>query len=769
MASYSTISATTNTEMVTDTFLGYNHNLKIGDGEFYDMKNLSSECYPLMANRAARNIVAEFDKIYGMAADGDGNIYVVGIPETAGTEKDVVKLYKIFRESPTGDYAYTYDVSADASISNSTSGDSTLHLEASPKQMMIFGNYLLIFPDKIMIRLNSTTTWYTYHGYLDNCPVRAVPCNAFGDAGAGEYVSVQFSYASFKSIPVFLGADTVRITGLGELDGIHTLVSAEIGEASDYPCRYVIKASLSEVTYYTSGEWYMSRLRDSAHSGDFDDLPVLSWQAKTMAADNRVDEATYPVTIRPCNAKGETMTGTASATAPTAKEGAIWIDTSGNTAVWKKYISTTWVTLSDVYTCVSFTAPDPDTTSGEDVQEYWPFEIGDAVKFSGIGELDGTHTIIGKGHIAENEENNSVNFWITGVISDAKTFSEGVFSMAREVPDMDFAVQAENRLWGCRYGEATGKSKDKINEIYACKLGDPTNWNVFQGISTDSYVASCGTPGAFTGAANVNGYPVFFKENCYHKVYISSSGAHQIQSKPVNGVQSGCGGSVAMVGDTCFYKSRNGVMAFDGTQAYTTGNYFGGVTYCDAVGGAVEDKYYISMRHGNTFTIFAYDTSTQLWHKEDDKRVRAFTSLSLGAFMLTNETLPDDNEAEYGNKNVSRIYAVSKYIDTNTKEDAPDWEAITGMQGYSYTGQKYITRFNLRMSLPEGSCMNVYIEYDSDGKWEQLGQIKGTGTTTFLLPVKPRRCDHFRIKLSGKGDVRLYSISKLFEGGTDIK
>lgn len=73
------------------------------------------------------------------------------------------------------------------------------------------------------------------------------------------------------------------------------------------------------------------------------------------------------------------------------------------------------------------------------------------------------------------------------------------------------------------------------------------------------------------------------------------------------------------------------------------------------------------------------------------------------------------------------------------------------------------------MMLPKGSEMMIYIEYDSSGVWEKQGRIKGQGTTTFMVPVKPKRCDHFRIKLSGHGTVRLYSFSKQFEGGTDIK
>lgn len=325
-------------------------------------------------------------------------------------------------------------------------------------------------------------------------------------------------------------------------------------------------------------------------------------------------------------------------------------------------------------------------------------------------------------------------------------------------PQMDFVIQSQNRLWGCKYQEASGLI-DGINEIYACKLGDATNWNVYQGISTDSYTASCGTLGRFTGAANVNGYPIFFKENCYHKVYVSSTGAHQIQDKAINGVQDGCSGSVAMVGDICYYKSRAGIVAFDGSTTYSTGDNLGDIRYTEAVGGSANDKYYISMKDSSgQWTIFAYDTSKSLWHKEDSSHALMFCSMSGDTFFVTEES-----------NNACNINLISDYNKTDTQETAPEWEAVTGLQGYSYTGQKYISRFNLRMVLPKGSYMDIYIEYDSSGKWEHQGHIKGVGTTSFMIPVRPRRCDHFRIKLAGAGDVRLYSMSKLFEGGTDVR
>ena len=40
----------TSREMI-DVFKGYNHNLRIGSGEFYDMTNLSSDNYPILSPR----------------------------------------------------------------------------------------------------------------------------------------------------------------------------------------------------------------------------------------------------------------------------------------------------------------------------------------------------------------------------------------------------------------------------------------------------------------------------------------------------------------------------------------------------------------------------------------------------------------------------------------------------------------------------------------------------------------------------------------------
>lgn len=61
---------------ITDTFRGYNHNLKIGAGEFFDTKNLTSTYYPLLASRKKRGMVKKFSDYQGITALNNKLAYV---------------------------------------------------------------------------------------------------------------------------------------------------------------------------------------------------------------------------------------------------------------------------------------------------------------------------------------------------------------------------------------------------------------------------------------------------------------------------------------------------------------------------------------------------------------------------------------------------------------------------------------------------------------------------------------------------------------------
>ena len=45
--------------------------------------------------------------------------------------------------------------------------------------------------------------------------------------------------------------------------------------------------------------------------------------------------------------------------------------------------------------------------------------------------------------------------------------------------------------------------------------------------------------------------------------------------------------------------------------------------------------------------------------------------------------------------------------------------------------------------------------------------MTGKNLRTFAFPVRPHRCDHFRLKLTGTGGAKIYSITKTLEQGSD--
>ena len=167
------------------------------------------------------------------------------------------------------------------------------------------------------------------------------------------------------------------------------------------------------------------------------------------------------------------------------KENDYWLDTSNEAVVLKQYrqISENWITVSETFVKIS-----ADRIGVG-------FSVGDTVEISGVSE------ILNEDHINGYHEISAVSTDYI-VIKAAPILSSGVYAgkikVSRGMPDVDFLIESNNRLWGCKYGKnANGET---INEIYASKLGDFKNWHTFEGISTDSYAATVGSDGAFTGA-----------------------------------------------------------------------------------------------------------------------------------------------------------------------------------------------------------------------------------------------------------------------------
>ena len=431
-----------------------------------------------------------------------------------------------------------------------------------------------------------------------------------------------------------------------------------------------------------------------------------------------------------------------SAAAPeTPDDGDYWIDAGTKTLSRYSAATRMWTAVESVYTKLSF------TTQGQIPAAFSQY---DGVEISGAahGSLNGAKIIYALGgHAAEggDEDGESDFIVVAGEPANALTDENGCITVSRTAPDMDFVCQCGNRLWGCRYGNDGEKN---INELYCCALGDFKNWNQYLGLSTDSWRASVGSDGVWTGAVNYLGSPVFFKENCIHRISVSSSGAHQVGETVCRGVQKGSERSLAVVNETLYYKSADDICAYQGGFPERVSAALGEARYTNAAAGCIGPLYYISMDGADgESALFVLDTAKGLWMREDGLRADEFARVDGELFCLSGGTL----------------YALRGTCGALEKSVA--WAAETGMLCCEYPERKYVGRISLRAWMAQDAYMELFVEYDSSGVWEYAGRMKLVNAGTAEFPLRLRRCDHVRVKLEGRGEMKLLSVTReLTEG-----
>ena len=412
-------------------------------------------------------------------------------------------------------------------------------------------------------------------------------------------------------------------------------------------------------------------------------------------------------------------------------DGDCWADTKSGSL--KLYSADTgmWVTVESVYTKLRF------TTQAQLPAAFSRYD-GVVVQGAKFESLNGSKIIQALGGSAEDGQGDYIV--LLGEPAESCVQENARIVIRREVPDMDFVCQCHNRLWGCFYGN---RGEGNINEIYACALGDFKNWNQFMGLSTDSFCASVGSDGVWTGAVNYLGSPLFFKEERIHRVEVSSVGAHRIGETVCRGVQSGSHKSLAVINETLFYKSRSAVCAYQGGFPENVSAALGDERYFSAAGCGLGAKYYISMENrAGEWSLFVYDSARGIWMREDELRCDYFAAVDDELYCVSGSTLWALQGTE------------------GEAERSVDWEAESGLLSCSDPDRKYIQRLTLRSAMAAESSLTVYIEYDSSGVWELAGRVQPTRAGTARLPLRLRRCEHIRLRLCGSGDIKLLSLTR---------
>lgn len=413
---------------------------------------------------------------------------------------------------------------------------------------------------------------------------------------------------------------------------------------------------------------------------------------------------------------------------------------SASTAIWAT-VATTYMQITATGIGKGFEKGDGIKITIDNSQAKWEYASNIFVNKEDGGKLS-TNT-----HVVDRTDD---SITIIGLLDNNKTFTNMSVTVERKVPEMAFITECNNRLWGC--------SKDG-HEIYCCKLGDVKNWNCFMGIATDSWAVTVGSDGKFTGAITYLGYPIFFKEDSLIKISVSGAGAHQTKETKCRGVQNGSEGSLAILNETLYYKSSTGVCSYAGSLPVGISDDLGEVRYYDAIAGTINNRYYISMRdEGGKYHLFVYDQKMGIWCREDSTQVLYFCKHGDDLYYI------DVADNKMKSVRGTLLYDVQE----KATEGKFDWFVESGNIGYSSPDNKYVSRINVRISLDVGTNADFYLKYDSTGEWEHIFNMSGKGTRTFTIPVIPKRCDHFKYKLVGKGGCKIYSITKTIEQGSDV-
>lgn len=454
--------------------------------------------------------------------------------------------------------------------------------------------------------------------------------------------------------------------------------------------------------------------------------------------------ANTTITYKVCDSSGNSLQGvTASAEAPNSpSSGDYWLNTTSGVEglyIWVGYLST-WEAVATCY--IEIDIPGADLTNH--------FAAGDAVY------MNSSLNDINDGSIIQSltDESMIIIGFPPTIEYTEKTDSSWTLTIQRKMPELDMVCVSNNRIWGCHYGD--DYEGNVVNEIYSSKLGDFKNWYCYQGLSTDSYALSIGEPGEWTGCVSYQGYPTFFKENCVMKIYGSMPSEYQLVQHTCRGVQKGSEKSLAVVNEYLVYKSAADICVYDGSSPTSISAALGRRNmYYDAVAAGCLGKYYVSMetRRGGTMNL-VYDMEYGLWSKNDgDVRYTQFAQSESGQIYGTNGT---------------KIYGIGAndnivFLNQLPDEEYVEWYAETGDMGFSYPDHKFVNEILVRAYLPYKSEMKISVSYD-DGPWNVVATVRGnddTGTTT--IRDFPSRCDHYRMRFTGHGNVRIYSVTTVLE------
>ena len=366
-------------------------------------------------------------------------------------------------------------------------------------------------------------------------------------------------------------------------------------------------------------------------------------------------------------------------------------------------------------------------TTGENLKTL--FQPGDGVELSGFENEENNRSLIIKTVAAKK---------ITVDSGDFKNETKsGTVTMERKIPKMDFICESGNRLWGVSNADKT---------IFASALGDPTNFYVSRGISTDSYAVAVASAGDFTGCCKLSSSVLFWKEETLHKILGNYPAEYVMYTYEMEGVRAGCEKSMTIINSALFYVGLHGVFTYTGGTSADISAVFGEHLLTEAVGGTDGEKYYLSCLDDGKEALYVFSPNDGVWLREDTLRAVDIAREGEDVYLLRRDG--------------SLWIADSREPDPQIEwslEYKPFYETIEG--------RKRVSRLLIRLEMPEMAWLRV--DTSTDGEpWREAGLIKGPKSDTVPLMVQPGRGDQYKVRLRGHGPCVIKGVLREYiQGG----
>ena len=353
------------------------------------------------------------------------------------------------------------------------------------------------------------------------------------------------------------------------------------------------------------------------------------------------------------------------------------------------------------------------------------FRTGDAVTLSGFGDVRNNGTYILRGIDGARLRFDPDTFVRAGAVN-------GV-TITRRVPDAQHACSYGNRLWACAH-----------DSVWCTKLGDPLSWFWYEAdengaVATAAWSVDAGAPGDFSGCAATGSGVVFVKPGGLWRLYGTRPDNFQLVASAALGAEQDSGRSLVTAAETLYYLSPVGAARTAGGRPVRIGDALGR-TLTHGAAGTDGTRWYLSARDGQGGRhLFVYDTRSGLWSREDDFDARGF-ALCGGALYAQDAR----GVWRFGAGSTAQMESMLETGDFVSA--SPDC--------------KRLLRVQLRLEAEAGARITAAAQYDSDGVWHTLASVTAGTKRSFTLPVLPRRCDHVRLRLTGTGAWRLWSLTR---------